>query len=117
MGVEAPAASGAQPTRTRVLSFANMERNDVRRVRVVVSGRVQGVFYRAECAQRARALGLGGCVRNLPDGRVEAAFEGPPPAVERMIAWCREGPPLARVEAVDVREEPPAGDRDFRITH
>ena len=94
-----------------------MEPIAVRRVRVVVSGRVQGVFYRAECASRARAQGLAGYVRNLPDGRVETAFEGEPDAVERMIAWCREGPPLARVETVEVRDEPPAGDPDFRVTH
>jgi acylphosphatase len=94
-----------------------MEPSVVRRVRVVVSGRVQGVFYRAECASHARALGLGGFVRNAPDGRVEAAFEGDPIAVERMIHWCAEGPPLARVEAVEVQDEPPEGDRDFRVTH
>jgi len=90
---------------------------DLRRVRVVVSGRVQGVFYRAECAQRAQALGLRGFVRNLADGRVEAAFEGDAGAVARMIAWCGEGPPLAVVDEVTVEEEPPCGDRDFRITH
>jgi acylphosphatase len=93
-----------------------MEAPDDRRVRVVVSGRVQGVFYRADCAGRAGALGLGGFVRNLPDGRVEAAFEGESDAVARMIAWCREGPPLAAVAAVEVHDEPPRGDREFRIT-
>jgi acylphosphatase len=82
----------------------------------VVSGRVQGVFYRADCAERARALGLGGFVRNLPDGRVDAAFEGEPEAVARMIAWCREGPPQSAVDAVEVHDEPPRGDREFRIT-
>jgi len=94
-----------------------MGRDDVRRVRVVISGRVQGVFYRADCAERAAALALGGFVRNLSDGRVEAAFEGDPDAVARMIAWCREGPPLAAVDAVEVHDEPPRGDRAFRITH
>jgi acylphosphatase len=94
-----------------------MASSEIRRVRVVVSGRVQGVFYRADCAQHARALGLGGFVRNCPDGRVEAAFEGEPGAVADMIAWCREGPPLAAVDDVSVVDEPPRGDRAFRITH
>jgi acylphosphatase len=93
-----------------------MEPTGVRRVRVVVSGRVQGVFYRAECANRARAFGLAGLVRNLPDGRVEAVFEGDAPAVERMVDWCRAGPPLARVDHVEVTEESPVGDREFRVT-
>jgi acylphosphatase len=88
-----------------------------KRVRVVVTGRVQGVFFRAECAERARARGLGGFVRNLPDGRVEAAFEGDPQAVEFMVDWCRRGPRLARVDAVEVTEEPPAGEREFRIAY
>ena len=65
----------------------------------------------------AQALGLSGFVRNLPDGRVEAAFEGDPGAVAGMIAWCREGPPLAAVDDVAVEEEPPRGDTRFRITH
>ena len=88
----------------------------MRRVRVTASGRVQGVFYRAECAERARALGLGGSVRNTRDGRVQAVFEGDPDAVERMVQWCGDGPPLARVESLDVSDEAPAGERDFRVT-
>jgi acylphosphatase len=82
---------------------------------VFVSGRVQGVFFRAECAQRARRAGLGGFVRNTPDGRVEAAFEGDPDEVAAMIDWCRRGPPMAAVETVEVREEEPAGDTEFRV--
>jgi acylphosphatase len=87
-----------------------------KRVRVVVSGRVQGVFYRATCAARARGLGLGGFVRNLPDGRVEAAFEGPDEDVDSMIAWCRRGPDLSRVDGIDVTPEEPRGDVGFRVT-
>ena len=64
----------------------------MKRVHVFVSGRVQGVFYRVECANRARDAGLGGFVRNLPDGRVEAAFEGPAEDVDALVAWSREGP-------------------------
>jgi acylphosphatase len=82
----------------------------VRRVRVVVRGRVQGVFFRASCRRRALVLGLAGWVRNRADGAVEAVFEGEPGAVEAMLAWCREGPPDASVEAVDVGEELPVGE-------
>jgi acylphosphatase len=82
---------------------------------VVVSGRVQGVFFRAECERRARELGVAGFVRNLSDGRVEATFEGPDDAVDGAVAWCREGPPWARVESVEATEEEPAGDRGFRV--
>lgn len=85
----------------------------MKRVRVVVSGRVQGVFFRATCARRARALGLGGSVRNMPDGSVEAVFEGPSADVEAMVAWCRSGPELARVDEVEVHEEPLTGTRTF----
>lgn len=88
----------------------------MKRVRVVVSGRVQGVFFRAACAVRARDLGLGGFVRNLPDGRVEAAFEGADEDVDAMVTWCRGGPELARVGAVEVAEETPMGDVTFRVT-
>ncbi len=82
----------------------------------MVTGRVQGVFYRASCAAAARRLELGGFVRNLPDGRVEAVFEGPEPRVEEMVAWCRRGPELAYVDEVEVCSEPLAGERDFLVT-
>jgi acylphosphatase len=85
-------------------------------VRVLVSGRVQGVFFRATCTDRARALDLAGWVRNAPDGRVEAVFEGASEAVEAMVAWCREGPPSAHVVAVDVAEEAVEGEDGFRVT-
>jgi acylphosphatase len=80
---------------------------------VLVSGRVQGVFFRATCARRARTLGLGGSVRNMPDGRVEAVFEGPSEDVEAMVAWCRTGPEHARVDEVEVSEEPITGVHTF----
>jgi acylphosphatase len=89
-----------------------------RRVRVVVSGRVQGVFFRASCAQEASRLGLSGWVANERDGSVEAAFEGDEEAVIEMIAWCRDGPEWARVTGVDVQDEAPIGDRGFVVrTH
>lgn len=90
---------------------------DAKRVRVFVSGQVQGVFFRAECASRARRLGVAGFVRNLPDGRVEAAFEGPPSDVDALVEWCHTGPRWAVVEAAEVVEEEPTGDTEFRVTH
>jgi acylphosphatase len=87
----------------------------VKRVRVLVSGRVQGVFYRATCAREARAAGLGGFVRNTPDGRVEAAFEGPDGAVDRLVAWCARGPQHAHVDDVETIHEEPVGDVEFRV--
>jgi acylphosphatase len=87
----------------------------MRRVHVEVTGRVQGVFYRASCVERARALELTGWVRNALDGRVEAEFEGPTDRVQAMIEWCRHGPSGARVDDVSVREEPPTGDSEFRV--
>ena len=92
-----------------------MSETDRRRVRVIVSGVVQGVFYRSSCAAEARRAGVGGFVRNLADGSVEAAFEGPPWEVEGMVRWCRSGPRGARVDRVRLHEEELAGERSFRI--
>jgi acylphosphatase len=85
-------------------------------MRVVVAGRVQGVFFRATCARLARDAGVGGYVRNRPDGRVEAAFEGQDEAVDRMVEWCRHGPEMAHVDDVEVLAEQPVGDTAFRVT-
>jgi acylphosphatase len=90
---------------------------DAKRVHVFVSGQVQGVFFRVETAGRARKLGLGGFVRNTRDGRVEAVFEGKAEDVDAMVTWCRTGPPMARVEDVDLADEEPTGDTNFRIRH
>jgi acylphosphatase len=79
------------------------------RLHLFVSGRVQGVSFRAHTADVARGLGLAGWVRNLPDGRVEALAEGPRPALEALADWCRRGPPLARVDALDLRWGEPDG--------
>jgi acylphosphatase len=87
----------------------------MRRVHVTIRGRVQGVFFRASCADRARAAGLTGWVRNTPLGDVEAEFEGQDTAVETMMAWCRTGPPSARVEEVEIAEIAPHGGVGFRI--
>lgn len=76
--------------------------------RVFVSGRVQGVGFRASTIREAaRHASLRGCVRNLPDGRVEAIFHGEERAVLEMVAWCAHGPSAARVSQLDVREENP----------
>ncbi len=88
----------------------------MRRVHVLVSGRVQGVFYRSTCAEIARKAGLAGWVRNRPDGRVEAVFQGASDVVERMLTWCREGPPLAVVTSVEVTEEAERPEPGFRVT-
>ena len=86
-----------------------------KRLHVFVSGRVQGVFFRAECEREARGRGLGGFVRNTRDGRVEAVFEGDDADVDVLVAWCGEGPPWASVTSVEVSEEEPADERRFRI--
>lgn len=83
--------------------------------RVVVGGRVQGVFFRDTCARLARDQGVAGWVRNRADGRVEAWFEGDAPAVEHMVAWCREGPSRAEVTSLDVHDVEPARLSVFRI--
>ena len=87
----------------------------VARSRVLVDGRVQGVFFRATCAREAARRDVRGWVRNTLDGRVEAVFEGPEAAVAAMVAWSRQGPPGAVVEGVEVRSEPPEGLDGFRI--
>ncbi|NJC35098.1 acylphosphatase [Sphingomonas jejuensis] len=74
------------------------------RRRLRITGRVQGVFYRAWIVEQATALGLAGWVRNRADGSVEAVAEGPAAAVEALIARARTGPPAARVDAVEVEE-------------
>ena len=76
-----------------------------KRYHVYISGRVQGVFFRANTWKTARSLGLTGWVRNLPDGRVETVFEGEHNDAEAMLAWCRTGTPPARVDHVEAEEE------------
>ncbi|MBW5482407.1 acylphosphatase [Streptomyces bambusae] len=72
----------------------------------MVSGRVQGVFFRDSCRTTALAHGVSGWVRNLPGGEVEAVFEGEEEAVASMVRWARTGPPAAEVRGIDVRDEP-----------
>jgi acylphosphatase len=84
-------------------------------VKVVVHGRVQGVFFRATCARRAEALGVDGWVRNRSDGTVEAVFAGPGGPVGAMLDWCRQGPDLARVEDLELTEGVEDPGPGFRI--
>jgi acylphosphatase len=85
------------------------------RRRLVVSGHVQGVWYRESCRRQAQALGVTGWIRNNPDGSVEAGLEGDAAAVDALIAWMRVGPPRARVTGVVVVEEPPTGEHAFVV--
>jgi acylphosphatase len=87
----------------------------MKRARVVVSGSVQGVFFRTETRDRARSLGVAGWVRNVPDGTVEAVFEGDDEKVDSMVEWCRRGPSGAVVEDVEVEWVEPEGEVGFSI--
>jgi acylphosphatase len=89
--------------------------NDVVRRRVVISGRVQGVFFRDSVRRRAIDQGVTGWVRNLPDGAVEAVFEGPREDVDALVRFAETGPPQANVERVETSEEEPAGETGFRV--
>ena len=81
----------------------------------MVSGLVQGVWFRDSCREQARAAGVRGFVRNRADGSVEAELEGPEAAVERVVAWCRVGPPRARVGEVGVERIETVGEPGFRV--
>ena len=85
------------------------------RVRMVITGRVQGVGFRASCARKARSLALVGSVRNLGDGSVEVVAEGDSKAVEEMTRWCQSGPQYAQVLNVQCSTETPEGVESFRI--
>ncbi len=85
------------------------------RRRVVVRGRVQGVFFRDSTRTRAQSAGVVGWVSNRSDGAVEAVFEGAPEAVRRMVEFARRGPAHASVDEVEVTEEPPEGLSGFQV--
>jgi len=82
---------------------------------VILSGLVQGVGFRYSLAGRAKARDVAGCVRNRPDGSVEAVLEGAPDAVGALVEWCRAGPRGARVDGMEVYDEQPSGLRGFTI--
>jgi acylphosphatase len=85
------------------------------RYRMLISGRVQGVFFRDTCRRLAEESGVAGWVRNLPDGRVEAVFEGPDDEVRRLVEWASNGPRWAVVDDVAVQSEPPEGLAAFLV--
>jgi acylphosphatase len=91
-----------------------MQDQPIRR-RVIVHGRVQGVFFRDSARERARAHGVAGWVCNRPDGAVEAVLEGSPDAVERVLRFLRSGPRQASVDDVEVHEEEPEGLSEFSV--
>lgn len=102
MGFRVRVKLGLRMSSTPIFETAVIQRH------VWVSGRVQGVGFRASTVHEVRKLGtdLRGLVRNLEDGRVEAVFCGPAHAVLAMVAWCRQGPPHSEVSRLEVREEP-----------
>lgn len=91
-------------------------KSDLIGAHVYISGRVQGVGYRASVTDAATLLKVNGWVRNLRDGRVEAIFEGPADQVEEMIRWCHKGPPAAIVEDVQVDYVEPRRIKGFQVT-
>ena len=88
---------------------------DQTRAHVFVSGKVQGVYYRANTRDTAEKKDVNGWVQNRSDGRVEAVFEGPESAVEAMVEWCHTGSPAAEVDDVEVEYDDPEGENGFRI--
>ena len=85
------------------------------RRRAIVSGRVQGVFFRDTCRRLAQQEGVAGSAENLPDGTVEVVLEGEAAAVDRVLDWCRNGTEYSEVERVDISEEEPTGAQGFQI--
>ena len=85
---------------------------------VIISGRVQGVWFRTSTRDKAEQLGLTGWVKNTADGCVEAVFEGEEERIEEMINWCHQGPPLAEIVNIEVKKQPPTNYFDrFSIEH
>ncbi len=87
----------------------------LQRRRVVITGRVQNVWFRDSCRNEALARGVTGWVRNCAAGSVEAVFEGSPEAVDQMISWCHKGPPRARVDNVELTAEPVQNETGFLV--
>jgi len=88
------------------------------RVHVVISGRVQGVWFRASTRDKAQQLGLTGWIKNTSEGNVEAVFEGEEKLINEMLDWCRHGPPLSEVKNVEIKKRRPSNDfDDFSIKY
>lgn len=87
-------------------------------VHVIISGRVQGVWFRTSTKQKAEQLGITGWVRNTKDGRVEAIFEGEEETVNQMLQWCHQGPPLSKVNNVEIKNQNPTnGFEEFSVRY
>lgn len=101
-----------------LLIIPNLMGEKITRAHLYIEGSVQGVFFRENTRRRAEMLGVKGWVRNLPDGRVEAVFEGYEEEVRSMIEWCHKGPPAAKVRKVQVIfEQPTHGYDSFRVIY
>jgi acylphosphatase len=111
----APASDGTAATRGAGVGTITLVHDERVRRRLVVHGRVQGVFFRDSMRERARAHGVAGWAVNRPDGAVEAVLEGPAEAVERVVRFAETGPPRAEVTDVELRDEEPEGLRGFEI--
>jgi acylphosphatase len=96
-------------------SSTDSSQPNIIRAHVFISGRVQGVGYRATTADTAQSLELKGWVRNLRDRRVEAVFEGDRATVAEMLRWCHKGPPAAIVDQVEINYETPEGLKEFQV--
>ncbi|MGB3187869.1 MAG: acylphosphatase [Limnoraphis sp.] len=94
----------------------NSSQSSIQRVRLIISGRVQGVGFRFSTREAAIQRNVNGWVKNLSDGRVEAVLEGSQPDVQSMIEWCHQGPPAAVVQQVSVNQESPEGLQGFEIS-
>ena len=87
----------------------------MKRLKITIEGRVQGVFFRDSTKNKAAELGICGCVSNQPNGGVYIEAEGEGAALEQFTQWCHQGPEWARVDKVEIVESPPEGDRHFII--
>lgn len=87
----------------------------MKHVKLTITGKVQGVWYRGSAQRKARELGLCGFVRNQPDGSVYAEVEGGEAEVQTFTKWCQQGPELAKVEQVEVLEGTPQGFQQFEV--
>ncbi len=87
----------------------------LKRYKLTIRGRVQGVWYRGSAQRKARELGIKGLVKNMPDGSVYVEAEGEEEALHGFVVWCNQGPELASVESVDVEEAPALGSSDFEV--
>jgi acylphosphatase len=94
-----------------------MSGKNFKRLHLFITGQVQGVFFRAYSQAKAHQLGLSGWVRNLPDGRVEMVIEGEPAILEKMLNWCYQGPPRAKVEKIEMVWEKSQGEKEFKIRY